>query len=249
MTNQRQDMLARILVAARGDDRILGVLDYGSTSEGRGDEWSDLDLAIFLHGEAFDAFELGWRAWAAQFGALLLAYRGGVGHPWAIYDTPEVPLRVDFAFHRESATDIIASWPNAPLSVEHMVLLDKTAGALTTQAGRLVGQRLGPMSDAVAFEQVAGDFWYYLLRIHAKLQRGQDWAARHDFNFITVGNLLALLRIEAGATERWRGTSAAVGVERAVSSERLQQLEATIPGPGRTALLRAVRQTAGFGSE
>lgn len=242
-------MLKRVLAAARGDGRMLGVLDYGSSSEGRGDMWSDLDLAIVLTDESFDAFELGWQAWAGQFGALLLAYRGGVGHPWAIYDTTEVPLRVDFAFHQESAIDVITSWPNAPLSVEHMVLLDKTDGALSILAARLVGQRLGPPSDTAAFEQVAGDFWYYLLRVHTKLQRGQGWAARHDFNFIIVGNLLALLRLEAGATERWRGTSAAVGIEHVISAARLHQLEGTIPGAGHPALLAAIRRTASLGAD
>lgn len=130
-----------------------------------------------------------------------------------------------------------------------MVLLDKTGGALTTLAEQLVGRRLGPPSDAEAFEQVAGDFWYYLVRVHAKLQRGQDWAARHDFTFIIVGNLLALLRLEAGATERWRGNSAAAGIERAISAERLRQLEGAVPGEGRPALLDAIRRTARLGAD
>jgi hypothetical protein len=38
----------RILEAAQADPRILGCVDYGSTSEGRGDEWSDLDIALFI---------------------------------------------------------------------------------------------------------------------------------------------------------------------------------------------------------
>ncbi|NTU79843.1 MAG: hypothetical protein HGA45_10640, partial [Chloroflexales bacterium] len=139
--------------------------------------------------------------------------------------------------------------PNAPLSVEVMVLLDKSGGRLTALAARLVGQPLGPPSEAVAFAKVAGDFWYYLLRLYARLQRGHAWAARHDFNFIIVGNLLALLRLEAGATGHWRGMSSAVGIEEAITSQRLEQLEAAIPAAGHDGLLKAIRSTAQLGHD
>ena len=42
----RSEIKSSILDYARKDPRIVAVLDYGSTSEGRGDEWSDLDLAV-----------------------------------------------------------------------------------------------------------------------------------------------------------------------------------------------------------
>ena len=65
----------------------------GSGSEARADEWSDVDVALFLRDEDFGGFEHGWKAWAAQFGTLALAYVGGVGHPWAVYDAHPIPLR------------------------------------------------------------------------------------------------------------------------------------------------------------
>jgi hypothetical protein len=245
----RRHIRARILAAAQDDPRIVGVLDYGSSSEGRDDAWSDLDLALVLSDEALAPFSSGWREWAAQFGPLLLAYQGGVGHPWAVYDTPDLPLRVDFAFHALSGIGVIAGWPNAPQSLEAMVLLDKTEGRIGAVAARLVGQSLAPPDVTAAFEQVGGDLWYYLLRIYSKLQRGQEWAARHDFTFIIVGNLCALLRLEAGATEHWRGLAAAVGIEQAISPRRLQQLDATIPAGGRASLIRAIQHAAQVGYE
>lgn len=248
-SHTQQQFRAAILAATRADPRIVGVLDYGSSSARRADAWSDLDLALILQDEAFASFYAGWRAWATQFGPLLLAYQGGVGHPWTVYNTPGLPLRVDFAFHALSNIDVIAGWPNAPQSLEAMVLLDKTEGEISALAGRLVGQSLAPPDTAVAFEQAGGDFWYYLLRIYSKLRRGQEWAARHEFSFIIVGNLCALLRLEAGATEYWRGASAAVGIEQAISPRRLQQLDATIPAPGRSSLLVAIRRAAQVGYE
>jgi len=62
------------------------MLDYGSSSEGRGDEWSDVDVSVFVRDENFETFERDWKVWAAQFGELLLEYISWVGHPWAVFE-------------------------------------------------------------------------------------------------------------------------------------------------------------------
>ncbi|MFL6209428.1 MAG: aminoglycoside 6-adenylyltransferase [Pyrinomonadaceae bacterium] len=240
-------LLRRIVDAAAADRRIVGVVDYGSTSEARADEWSDIDLALFIRDADYAEFERDWQSWATQFGQLLLAYIGGIGHPWTVYDTEPLPLRVDFAFHRESAIEVMLTWPNAPASVAAMVKHDATGGRISACAAKLVGQALGPPDPARAFEQVAGDVWYYLLRTYSKLRRNQLWAARFDLNFIIIGNLLALLRMEAGATARLRSTSAAVDIEQALAPERLAQLNALIPGADEASLrqsfVRAIELT------
>ena len=239
----------RILESVRADSRIVGCLDYGSASEGRGDAWSDLDIALFIRDADLNAFEQNWKQWAAQFGDLLLAYIGGVGHPWAVYDADPIPLRVDFAFHPISTIDRILTWPNAPTSVEAMVLHDGADGQINARVAQIVAQSLAPDDLAGAFAQVCGDFWYYLLRTQVKLWRGQQWAARHDFNHVIVGNLLALLRLESGAVSQWRGSSAAVAIEKALSEQRLSQLDGCIPGVGETAVSQAMRHAAIFGQQ
>lgn len=83
---------------------------------------------------------------------------------------------------------------------------------------------------------------------HAMLMRVLA-AARHDFTFIIVGNLLALLRLEAGDIGHWRGMSAAVGIEGALAPRRLEQLEVTIPAAGRAGLLDAIRSASRLGRE
>ena len=127
---------------------------------------------IYMAGSAY-AFERNWIAWAGQFGPLLLAYIGGVGHPWTVYAAQPVPLRVDFAFHAESALDQMRAWPNAPQSVDAMVLYDATGGGLAAIAQTLVGQSLAPPDPAATFVSVCGDFWYYILRTLSRVQRGQ----------------------------------------------------------------------------
>jgi hypothetical protein len=220
----RTTLCQAVIAAARQDARVVGVLDYGSSSEGRSDAWSDIDLALFIRDADLPAFLAQWTDWAAQFGPLLLAYVGGIGHPWTVYDTQPLPLRVDYALHPASTLTRILEWPNSPSSAAAMVLYDATGGELTRLAGQLVGRALDPTDLEVAFTQVCGDLWYYTLRTWSILQRGHEWAAFSDLHFILFGNLLALLRLEANATARWRSSSAAVGIETDIAPERLAAL-------------------------
>lgn len=239
----------KILRAVQTDDRIRGCLDYGSTSEGRGDEWSDVDLALFIKDEAIESFGANWKAWVEQFGDVLLAYIGGVGHPWVVYAAQPIPLRVDFAFHAASTMDVILAWPNSPVSIEKMVWVDKTDGQLSSVVEQIVGKSLAPDDLARAFEQVCGDFWYYLLRTQTRLLRGDIWAGRHEFNFIIIGNLAALLRLECDAVERWGGSSALAGLERVLSPTRLAQLDACIVGRSQKSIQEAMLASAELGYE
>jgi hypothetical protein len=238
-----------LLQAVAQDERIVGVLDYGSSSEGRADAWSDVDVAVFIRDDDFNGFERDWEAWAAQFGTLLLAFISPFEHPWVVYDTQPLPLRVDFDFHRESRAGDLSAWPNAPESVASMVWYDATGGRLTASVQRLVGQSLGPVDVFATFDRVSGSFWYYALRTYSKLQRGQYWAVRFDLNFMVTGNLLALLRIEADATDRWRASDPSVGIEQVLTTERLMQLNACIPSASNESLRGALLAAAQLASE
>lgn len=248
-TDNRDSILQRVLHAIHNDDGIVGALDYGSSSEGREDQWSDIDIALYIRDDVLAAFETEWKTWAAQFGTLLLAYIGGVQHPWVVYAAEPYPVRADFAFHPASNTDNLLAWPNAPLSVQHMVILDRTDGALSRNVASIVGQSLAPVDLHQAFEQVCGDFWYYMLRTYTKVLRGEHWNARYDFNTIIIGNLQALLRLECGAVDRFRGSSAAAGIEHVISSERLAQLNLCIPAVGEDEVIRAMAQAVLLGQE
>jgi len=243
----RTELLKNITEHVCANAHIVALIDYGSSSENRSDAWSDLDLAIFIHDEAFEDFNASWKDWAAQFGNLLLAYIGGIGHPWTVYRAEPIPTRVDFTFFRASEFDKILAWPCSPASINSMVLVDKSSGEISANVAKLVGKSLSPQDPQRAFEQVAGDFWYYLLRLYSKVKREQWWAVRFEFNFIVMGNLFALLRIESSATERWQGSTAATAIENATSPQRLAQLDACIPGGHNAQLLNAIRETIQLG--
>ncbi|GCF11795.1 aminoglycoside 6-adenylyltransferase [Dictyobacter arantiisoli] len=244
-------MLQRLVDVARTDQRIVGLVDYGSSSYRRADEWSDIDVALFVRDADFEAFNRAWKEWAAQFGELLLAYRGGIGHPWTVYAAQPVPLRVDFNFYPEAEIGQILTWPNSPSDSAAMICYEGSGGRLTETVQQIVGRSLRLPSEDIAsmFEQVAGDFWYYVLYMFSKWKRDQVWLARQTFHGEVMQNLLALLRLEANALDEWRSTSAAWRIEQMLSPERLQQLDACIPASGAASLKQSLVAAANMGYE
>jgi hypothetical protein len=248
----RLGVLADITAAARDDPRIAGVVDYGSSSEGRADEWSDVDVALFIHDADIDAFTLEWRTWASRFGPLLFGYTGKYGHPWAMYDTGDTggtPLRVDYDFITASRIAALATWENSPVSVEAMVLYDGADGRITAAASKLVGKRTSPRDVYAAFESACGDFWYFLMYCDAKLRRGAEWNARAVFHSEVLDALFHILRIEAGgeALDHWNWKHNAFGIEGTLSAERLRQLNGCVPATGGHGLRRAMLIAATLG--
>lgn len=234
----------RLIAAATDDSRIAGLLCDGSQSAGRGDEWSDLDVSVFIRDEDFDHFWANWRAWAAQFGDLLLGYISWVGHPWTVYTAEPVPLRVDFDLHRVSTIGAVRDWPSSVTSREVALWYDDTNGKLGNAVDALVGRSLAPDDLEAAFAQQCGDFWYEALYAFSRLKRGESWIARQAFHARTMEPLLRLLRLEAGAIERWQASPSAAGLEDALSPARLAELECCIPGPGQAELARALHEAA-----
>lgn len=143
-------------------------------------------------------------------------------------------MRIDFTFYRASDVAVMLTWPNSPVSAEAMVLYDATGGTLMATGRRFVGKDLGPGDPHGTFARATGDFWYYLLRCFALLQRNQLWAVRYDFNDMVLGNLLALLRIEAGAVSRWQATNAATRIERALPPSGPQRGSKLLKGSTRS---------------
>lgn len=245
----RAEMRRAIVAAAEVDPRIVGLLDYGSGGEGSVDEWSDLDLEVFIRDGDLPAFEQDWKSWAAQFGRSLLAYRGWVGHPWLVYDTEPVPLRVDLDLHPESAIEGAERWLSYPVSVEAMLLYDGTDGRLRRVVELIAGRSRRPDDERAAFERVAGDFWYYLLYVHAKQRRGAHLTARAVFGSEVFAHLLNLLRLEGKATQRWRYSAAGTDLDGALTPVRRSALDRCVPGPAVSEIERAMREAATLGRE
>ncbi|HEX3724311.1 MAG TPA: hypothetical protein VHV31_16100, partial [Nitrolancea sp.] len=183
-TSQTQtSMRQRLIDTARRDRRIVGLVCDGSHSSGRGDQWSDLDVSVFIRDADFDEFAASWKLWAESLGDLLLGYISWVGHPWAVYTSEPIPLRVDFDLHRESTIDAVRGWPASITSLDAALWYDATDGQLADAVAPLVGKSLAPASVEAAFEQQCGDFWYEVLYVFSRFKRGEQWIARQAFHY------------------------------------------------------------------
>jgi hypothetical protein len=225
----------------------VGLVSYGSYTTGRIDQWSDVDVSVFIRDADYEQFARDWAEWAGQFGDLLLAYISWVGHPWAVYDAEPIPMRTDFDLYPESRIDEVCQWPMSPISVGTALWYDGTGGHLRDCVERLIGRSLAPDDQRAAFEQVCGDFWYETLYAYSRLERGEHWVARQAFHCRTMEPLHRLLRLEAGSLELWQANPAAVDIERALTSERLAQLARCVPGLDESDLYAALLSAAGLG--
>jgi hypothetical protein len=241
----RQEFLQNLCTVVAADPAIVGLLDYGSSSEGRADQWSDVDVALFIRDEALPDFSQRWKSWAASLGELLWAYLHEPGHPWAIYNGSPAPLRVDFALHPLSNAATILSWFTTPLSVEAMVLYDGSAGEIRGYVAELVGKSKQVAATPELYERLCGDFWDYLLMAYSKYQRGQEWVARFMYQ-IALESLLRLLRIETGDLSRLNSTAGGWNVLHTLAPTRQAQLKECVAG---TDLASAFQAAALFGRE
>jgi hypothetical protein len=241
----RQEFLQNLCSVVASDSAIVGLLDYGSSSEGRADQWSDVDVALFIRDEALSDFGHSWKSWAASLGELLWAYLHEPGHPWAIYNGSPAPLRVDFALHPLSNAATILTWSTAPLSVEAMVLYDASAGEISGYVAQLVGKSKQVEATPELYEHLCGDFWDYLLMAYSKYQRDQEWVARFMYQ-IALESLLRLLRIETGDLSRLDSTAGGWNVMQIITPTRQAQLKACVAGSN---LISAFQAAALLGRE
>ncbi|HEU0166103.1 MAG TPA: hypothetical protein VFQ54_13740, partial [Thermomicrobiales bacterium] len=179
----------------------------------------------------------------------LLSFTGDIGNHWSVVDGIEFPIRVDLNLYPADASHFeeLASWPNAPVSIDAMVLIDRT-GQLRPQAEKIVGQSLAPLDMPERVDLVIAGFWYYAVRTWCKLQRRPDWGVRFDISFMMHGNLMALLRLEAGSIARWRSADAAAGIEGDISPERLAALDDCIPAANPEGLAVALASIVRLGA-
>lgn len=239
--------------AATDDERIRGLLIGGSGSDDRLDEWSDIDALFFVTDDDFEPFLQQWQTWAGQFGELILVY-APIGFPttyWTMYHADPFPQRVEFVFRPASQQEMILAIPTSPRSVEAMVCCDKTEGRLSDYVRQLVGRslRLPPAEEQATLKARCDQFWYNLMYAYNKLRRGHQWYARQAYHMGALDCLMALLKLEAGALERWQASFPSWNLEQAISPTRLVQLNACIPAEGEAEMLRAMFHAAQLGAD
>ncbi|GHO73483.1 hypothetical protein KSD_12540 [Ktedonobacter sp. SOSP1-85] len=228
----REEMVRRIVEVGRRDHRIAGLVDYGSNGGLALDPWSDIDVAVFLHDTQFEAFVLALPEWLAQLGEPLLlinAVNPVRSSTRVVFDTEQLPLRVDIVYYYLTEMSSALRFPQIPTADTASVWYDATNGELTSCMRQLPNSNLHPSDLQEVFEQTARGFWYCLLENVCKLRRGDQWYTRQLFHNAVVPRLIDLLRLHEGAISRWDANQRIKGIEQALSPEFLTRLNACLP--------------------
>lgn len=248
----RTEMVKRLCEAAVQDDRIVGLVDFGSGGQGRIDEWSDIDVAVILCDTDYPDFRRNWITWAKQFGDILLANKYNDSFPWTIYATEPVPLRVDFAFYPESDLFVghrLSIWPKSNEDIERMVWYETDTEQITEYLRQHIGQQETLPIMKTEFERKSDYFWHSLQYLYGKFQRGEVWVARVVLHKEVLERLLFLLRIEAQAFDRWNSANIAWNIEHSLTPQRLEQLNACIAPADRQGFNQCLHNTTQLGYE
>lgn len=224
----RHTLRAALIALAEADPRVVALVSYGSEARGCADRWSDIDVVVFIRDADHAGFVAGWRAWVERLPMVLHVCEAGPA-PRVICRGSPAPVRIDLAWWSEARLDEIATWTQPrPAVLTDMVLLDRSPGGRCSQ---LVNASPGqpPVDVGRAFALVADDLWYYLIRIHGILERGDDLAARTEFHGYVMENLGRLARLDHGALDHWDRAVASRGLAGALPPTDLADLRACLP--------------------
>lgn len=231
----QQGMIERLREVCREDERVVSALMFGSFAVGEGDAFSDIEFAVFIRDEVFDAFPQ--RAWLEAVSPVAAYFMDDFGHHTALFENG---VRGEFHFMRASEVPVVESWQGHGWfpSLEAAVLLDRT-GDLSHHASVLVG---GPPArgGAAVVNGLALNLLNLMLLGVNLLNRGESaraWALlgrAHEY-------LLKLIRLSEGTTDHWPTPSRAL--ERDLSAAEYERYLTCTAGARLSELSSAYRES------
>lgn len=214
---ERERVHARLVELAEGDDRIVAAALTGSLGAGRGDEWSDIDLAFALEeGVELERIVEDWTT--------LLAGEFGVVQHW------DLPFRTSLyrVFLLESLLEV-------DLAFVPRIDFGARGPSWRVEFGETGPVQETPRPDA---GNLAGLGWHHVRHARANIARGKPFAALYMLDAAReLAIELACLRLGLPAAYS-RGAQE-------LPAELRQRLGKTLPSSlDDVELLRALRETA-----
>ncbi|MFJ3104410.1 nucleotidyltransferase domain-containing protein [Streptomyces sp. NPDC086835] len=197
--------IARLREIARSEERLEGVLLYGSWTLGEADAHSDIEAYLYVDDEYVDDFD--GRALLEQLAPLKLAYTNMYGILAVVFDDL---MRGEF--HLTPAgpgIDEVPTWEgmvHLPRP-EAAVLLDRT-GRLTRAARRLAAFR--PPEPAGTAQQLTDELTNWTLMLAHVLARGEVARAHALLHSVVAPQQLQLCRLLRDSTAHWLTPSRAL---------------------------------------
>lgn len=179
------------------DKRVIGAVMYGSFTTGEGDEYSDIEAALFFEDSCMA--KLDKRSWLQHIAPISLFFIDDFGHYTVIFDDM---VRAEFHFKPRSQMSIVNTWKdNAHFpSIDDAVLVDRS-GELTRLLQPLAGA--GPKRNtADTAQHVNQSFINIILFGINTLERGELTRA-HDLLHLSHRYLLQMIRMMDNSTVHW----------------------------------------------
>lgn len=232
-------LLDRIRARAEASPEVVGLLLFGSFASGTEDEYSDLDIGLYVDDAAFATFDL--RRWFEPIADVAAIHVDPYCSTVIFADL----ARAEVHLGPSSGADV---WP--PLagviaypSLERMVLLDRT-GAFAAAVAPLIG-RLPDRGPADGNQEFLG-LVNWLLVADGCGRRG-DLARALAHLASAQTHLLRLARLAEGATNEWVAPERHLAADLSASSyERYAAATAWLDG---TAIRRAIGRSWQWGRE
>src|SRR5690554_2775011 len=177
---------------------------FGSFTTGEGDEFSDIEFAVFIEDEALEGFDQG--AWLNAVSPVAAYFLDDFGHRTALFENG---IRGEFHFLRGSEIPVISTWKGYGWfpTLEAAVMLDRS-GALSEHARVLVGgppvREGAPLVEGLALNLIS------LVLFGANLLNRGEYARAWPLLGKAHENLLKLVRLDEGRTEHWPTPSRAL---------------------------------------
>ncbi|MEX1171372.1 MAG: nucleotidyltransferase domain-containing protein [Chloroflexota bacterium] len=194
-TMPQRVLLERIKAHAEASPEVIGLLLFGSFATGNEDEQSDLDIGLYIDGDAFEGFDL--RRWLEPIADVGAIYVDEYCSTVIFGDLTRAEVHLGPASAAEA-------WPRlagviAFPSLERMVLLDRT-GTFADTVGPLIGSLpdRGPADAAHEFLGLANG-----LLVADGCRRRGDLARALAHLTAAQKHLLRLARVVDGATNEW----------------------------------------------
>jgi lincosamide nucleotidyltransferase len=197
--------IARLREIARSEERLEGVLLYGSWTLGEADAHSDIEAYLYVDDEYVDDFD--GRAFLEQLAPLKLAYTNMYGILAVVFDDL---MRGEFHITPAGpGIDEVPTWEgmvHLPRP-EAAVLLDRT-GRLTRAARRLAAFRLP--EPAGTAQQLTDELTNWTLMLAHVLARGEVARAHALLHSVVAPQQLQLCRLLRDSTAHWLTPSRAL---------------------------------------
>jgi len=201
----------------------MAALMYGSFTRDEGDQFSDIEFALFFADEQLS--KLDPKAWVAQIAPLALYFVDDLGHQTAIFTNL---ICGEFHFKPASSISVVATWRgNAWFpSLAATVLVDRT-GELAQHLQLLIGAP--PERDTPeTVQSLTNNFVNWILFGSNVLARG-ELARALEILGIIHRYLLWMVRLIEETTQHWPTPSKNVEQDiSAASYARYQQCTATL---------------------